>query len=71
MPNVIHSLFFQYAEIINGNVTEHPNPAVPSSLLAEIWKWKQEGESIDDVVVRLHQRTVPLGYEIHTWKPGV
>lgn len=54
-------------------VAEHPNPAVPSTLLTEIWKWKQKGASLNDVVTRLWQKkTVPVGYEeIHTWKPGM
>ena len=46
------------------------NPAVTRSLLNEIGQWKAEGCSDVDVITRLRLRTVPLGYEIHTWMAG-
>ena len=58
-------------EIVNGHlIAQSPNPAVPYSLLAEIWKWMSEKTSLEDVVVRLRPRTVPNGYKYHTWKEG-
>ena len=55
---------------MNGRlVAQSPNPAI-SSLLAEIWKWMNKKASLEDVVVRLRPRTVPNGYEYHTWKAG-
>ena len=51
-------------------MAERPNPAVSSSLLQEIWNWKQKGVSMTDIVSRLRTRTVPSGYPYHTWKPG-
>ncbi len=47
------------------------NPAISEDLLREILLWKEEGGcSMDDIVVRLRQRTVPSGFEIHTWFKG-
>ena len=58
-------------EMVNGHlIAQSPNPAVPYSLLAEIWKWMSEKTSLEDVVVRLQPRTVPNGYKYHTWKEG-
>ena len=57
--------------LTNGTfMAERPNPAVSSSLLQEIWNWKQKGVSMTDIVSRLRTRTVPNGYPYHTWKPG-
>ena len=47
------------------------NPAVSNSLLKEIWQWKTEGCSDVDVIARLRLRTVPLGYDVHTWVSGL
>ena len=46
------------------------NPAVSNTLLKEIWQWKTEGCSDVDVITRLRMRTVPLGYDVHTWVSG-
>ena len=46
-------------------VASEPNPAVGTDLLKEILLWKLEGCSDDDIVVRLRQRAVPNGYEVH------
>jgi len=51
-------------------VAEKSNPAVSSSILAEIWKWKQEKASLEDIVQYLRLRTVPIGYQYHNWKSG-
>ena len=47
-----------------------PSPIVPASLLSEILSWRCEGAIDMDVITRLHQRTVPIGYNPHPWKPG-
>ena len=46
------------------------NRAVPTSVLKEILMWKEEGCTIEDVVTRLRNRTVPSGYGYHTWSEG-
>ena len=46
------------------------NRAVPTSVLKEILTWKGEGCTIEDVVTRLRNRTVPNGYGYHTWSEG-
>ena len=58
--------------MVNGHlVAQSPNPAVSHALLAEIWKSMNEKVSLEDVVVRLRPRTVPNGYNYHTWKEGM
>ena len=51
-------------------VAKHPNPAVPPSVLQEISNWIVQGASLEDAVDRLRSRTVPAGYNFHTWRPG-
>jgi len=47
----------------NGNIKALlENPAVRSDVLSEIFAWKQEGATLDDVVTRLRVHTVPSGY---------
>lgn len=41
-----------------------------TALLTEILHWKEEGCEEVDIVERLRRRTVPEGYEYHTWQPG-
>ena len=43
-----------------------PNPAVSCDILKEIWKWKDEGFSQEDIIIKLRIKTVPAGYEYHT-----
>lgn len=50
---------------------EVPNPAVTPELLKEILEWKRHGATINDVITRLRQRTVPTGYTIHMWQPSM
>ena len=50
---------------------EVPNPAVSHDILKQIWKWKQESCSEEDVIVKLRIKTVPAGYEYHMWHPGM
>ena len=67
----MYTTVYYLVEMVNGHlVAQSPNPAVPYSLLAEIWKWMNEKASLEDVVVRLRPRTVPNGYKYHTWKEG-
>ena len=59
-------------ELSDGTITaECENPAVPQSLLLEIWRWMNQGASFEDAVERLRPRTVPPGYSFHTWKSGM
>ena len=46
------------------------NRAVPTSVLKEILSWKEEGCTVEDVIFRLRVRTVPSGYDYHTWSEG-
>lgn len=46
------------------------NPAVPQTVLSEILSWRSEGATDMDVITRLRQRTVPSGYDIHSWIQG-
>lgn len=47
-----------------------PNPAVPEDLLLEISQMLHLGVSMDDVIDRLHPRTVPPGYAFTNWIAG-
>ena len=51
-------------------VAEISNPAVTGEILEEIWKWKEEGCMEQDVIVRLRNRIIPVGYEYHNWHTG-
>ena len=46
------------------------NPAVTEALLREVLLWMREGASSTDVITRLRQRTVPIGYSFHPRTPG-
>ena len=66
-------LLCHYVHVVlpDGNIgAEHHNPAVPSDVLKEIWEWKQQGATLEDVIDRLRSRTVPPGYEPHPWTHG-
>ena len=52
-------------------VAEHFNPAVPITVLDEIWNWKQHGISIENAIQRMRVRTVPPGYTFQNWKDMV
>ena len=52
-------------------MAEIPNPAVSTELLREILFWQSEGATMNDIIVRLRQRTVPPGYTPHTYVPGM
>lgn len=51
-------------------VAKKSNTCVTSELLQEILQWKNEGMEDLDIITRLRQRTVPVGYIRHTWQPG-
>jgi len=51
-------------------VAELANEAVPQSVLHDIWNWREQGISKEDILHRLRTRTVPPGYTFHTWKSG-
>jgi len=52
-------------------VAELVNEAVPQSVLHEIWNWREQEISKEDIFHRLRPRTVPPGYTFHTWKSGI
>lgn len=60
-----------YTGLANGGVVAAvSNPAVSRELLLQILDWKNEGSTMNDVLARLRQRTVPPGYSFHTRVPG-
>ena len=64
-------MFYNYPEKSDGTiVAKESNPAVHDDLLEEIWKWKADGLSEDDVIDRLRCRTVPSGYALSPWVKG-
>lgn len=70
MCNVTVSIF--YLEKPDGTIEAViQNPAVPSEVLSEILLWRSEGATDVDVITRLRQRTVPSGFETHTWTNGI
>ena len=48
-------------------VAQQQNPAVTKELLSEIWSWKMEGAADTEIICRLRQQTVPIGYSYHQW----
>ena len=60
-----------YLEKSDGTVVaKESNPIVPDDLLKEIWKWKTDSLTDDDVISRLRCRTVPSGYAFSPWMKG-
>ncbi len=47
-----------------------PTDLVSKKLLGEIVVWVKEKCTMEDIITRLRQRTVPRGYLMHTWKEG-
>lgn len=52
-------------------VAEVSNTAVSVSLIKEVYSWKQEGASWDDILCRLRLRCVPSGYTPQPWISGI
>ena len=52
-------------------MAEQMSSSMPQSVLKQIHKWRLEKLSYKDIVSRLRCRTVPSGYTIHTWIPGM
>ncbi len=44
------------------------NPAVPLATLQCVFKWRTDGQSMQDVIDRLRAKTVPAGHPFHKWK---
>jgi len=64
-------IIFALSEFSNDKTTaEIPNPAVPESLLEEIWGLRSCDISWNDVIEQLRIRTVPPGYIFCTWHAG-
>jgi len=47
------------------------NDAVHIDLLNQIYGWVTAGATQDDIIERLRLKTVPTGYNIHTWTQGM
>ena len=59
------------SELPDGTVVaKRDNPAVPCTVLQEIWDWMKNGATIDAVECQ-RPRTVPPGYVYNTWKQGI
>ena len=61
---------FLYVDDDGKIVAVQPNAAVADSLIGDIFKWKEEGISMDDIIDQLRAQTVPTGYPFHPWKNG-
>ena len=48
-----------------------PNPAVTKALLERILALKEAGKSENDIISILRADTVPSGYKVHQWIPGI
>lgn len=60
--------FFFDSEMGDGHIQAlKTNPAVPSEILAEIFRWKQSGVDDKDCIQRLRLKTVSTGYSLCTW----
>lgn len=46
------------------------NPVVPTSVLEDIWRWKQAGATFEDVLRRLRLKCVPPNVVPKPWMPG-
>lgn len=62
---------YNYAGSPDGSLhTYNPDSVVSQTVLKEISTWMLEGCSMEDVIVRWRQRTVPPGYSFHPWIAG-
>ena len=52
-------------------VAKRDNPALPHTVLEEVWDWMKHGATIHDAVERLTTRTIPPGHEFYNWKSGM
>lgn len=65
-------IYISSPELPDGTlVAEDKNEVVPSSVLKEIWEWRQNGATHSDILSRLRLRTVPEGYTVSPWNSGV
>ena len=51
-------------------MAELSNPAVPTSVLENILRWKQAGATFEDVLHRLRLKCVPPNIVPKPWMPG-
>lgn len=51
-------------------MAEIVNPAISSQLLHEIYYWKEEGCTMEDIMIRLRKRVVPSGSDMYQWNEG-
>ena len=61
----------QIEQLPDGTITTEGNSyIVPQQVLHDIRNRMRQGINMKDVVNRLHTRTVPSGYQYHTWITG-
>ena len=61
-----------FLELPDGTlIAECHGTPVPINVLQEIYSWKVNGLTMDDIVQRLRVRTVPNGQVLHSWRPGM
>ena len=46
------------------------NPVVPTSILQDVWRWKQGGATFEDVLHRLRLKCVPPNIVPKPWMPS-
>lgn len=49
---------------------ELSNPAVPTSVMENIFRWKQAGATFADILHRLRLKCVPPNFVPKPWIPG-
>lgn len=52
-------------------IPKRKNPAVSAEILEKIFIWKQSGAEDNDILERLRLQTVPSGYSVQSWTPGM
>ena len=63
--------YVDYTEQPDGSISAQlPNPAVTEEILRKIVQWNRSGLSNDGIINNLRKKTVPVGYNFHTWTPG-
>lgn len=61
---------FHLGDASGAIVAEIVNPAISSQLLHEIYYWKEEGCTMEDIMIRLRKRVVPSGSDMYQWNEG-
>jgi len=68
---IASNIFTSIEQLTDGTITTEGNSQiVPQHVLHDISCWMKQGVGMKDIVDRLRPRTVPSGYEYHTWTAG-